>query len=414
MTRSLPRARRLLSPRRLLGLALVAALVLTTLGFTRDRASTTVTAEFTNTAGLYVGDDVRVLGVRVGEVTAIDPQGDKVVVELAVDGDQPVPADARAAVVSPSLVSGRFVQLEPVWTGGERLEDDARIGLDRTAVPASFDDVKQELTDLATALGPGEGGQGSGPLRDAILTINANLENGNAEQLRESLTALRSAAGSLSTGREDLFGTINNLNTFTQNLATSDAAVQGFTTKLADVSAVLRANRTELTGTITALTTALDSVDTLLAKDRETITATITKTNELAANLADRSNELAGVLHIAPHSLIGLHNTIEDQAINGRATLANLDSVAELVCGSILGVGGTSAQCKQALQPLLDLLGLGSLSPTSAPSGSTAPGTQGALPLDPGLLNGLLGLGGTSGARGKGGLDLNALLGGKP
>lgn len=420
MTRPTSVIRRLRSPRRLVALVLVGALAMTTLGFTRDRAQTTVTAEFTNTAGLYVGDDVRVLGVRVGEVTAIEPQGEKVVVELAVDGDQPVPVDARAAIVSPSLVSGRFVQLEPVWTGGERLRDDARITLDRTAVPASFDDVKQELTDLASALGPGEDGQKSGPLRDAILTINANLENGNAEQLRTSLAALRDAAGSLASGREDLFGTVDNLNRFTQNLATSDAAVQGFTTKLADVSAVLRANRTELTGTIAALTTALDSVDSLLAKDRATITATVTKTNELAANLADRSNELAGVLHIAPHSLIGLHNTIEDQAINGRATLANLDSVAELLCSAILGVGGTSGQCRQALQPLLDLLGLGTLTPASAPSGGTATGTPNALPVDPGLLSGLLGLGtgstgGTGGTGGSGGgLDLNALLGGKP
>jgi phospholipid/cholesterol/gamma-HCH transport system substrate-binding protein len=392
MTRLPAALLRLLSPRRLVLLVVAVLVVASLAGWTRDRSRTVIHAEFANTAGLYVGDDVRVLGVRVGEVTEVDPHGDRVVVELAVDGDQPVPADARAAIVSPSLVSGRFVQLEPVWTKGPRLADGDRIDVARTAVPASFDDVKQELTDLATALGPAEGTQGA--LHEAVTSIDANLARGNAKQLQEALTSLRTAASSLSSGRQDLFGTISNLNEFTENLATSDAAVRGFTTRLGDVSAVLRAHRTELTGAVAALGSALESVDALLERDGTTITTTVTRTNELAATLADRSNELAGVLHVAPHSLIGLHNTIEDQAITGRAALANLDSVAELLCGSILGVGGTSAQCKQALQPLLSLLaleGVPRLGATGSPTTPAAPGPTTSAPRGPGGLGSGLG-----------------------
>jgi phospholipid/cholesterol/gamma-HCH transport system substrate-binding protein len=99
---------------------------------------------------------------------------DGVLVTMEVNSDQPIPADAHAAIVSPSLVSGRFVQLAPVFTGGERLEDGATIDIDRTAVPVTFDDVKQQLTDLATTLGPAKGKKG-GALASAITALDRSL-----------------------------------------------------------------------------------------------------------------------------------------------------------------------------------------------------------------------------------------------
>ena len=57
-----------------------------------------------------------------------------------------VPADAKALVIAPNLVSARFVQLAPAYTGGPVLADGAEIGLDRTAVPVEWDEVKEQLT----------------------------------------------------------------------------------------------------------------------------------------------------------------------------------------------------------------------------------------------------------------------------
>ncbi|MER2240731.1 MlaD family protein, partial [Rhodococcus sp. (in: high G+C Gram-positive bacteria)] len=54
-----------------------------------------VTAYFTSTTGLYVGDDVRVVGVDVGRVTEIAPQGDRMRVELKLAREVPVAEDAK-------------------------------------------------------------------------------------------------------------------------------------------------------------------------------------------------------------------------------------------------------------------------------------------------------------------------------
>jgi len=104
--------RRLLDvPLRRPALVVVLALLLAAgLTITRDE-DMTVQVTFPSAEGLYEGDDVRVLGVPVGSISRITPGESGVVVELSLDDDQPVPADARAAIVSPSLVSGRFVQL---------------------------------------------------------------------------------------------------------------------------------------------------------------------------------------------------------------------------------------------------------------------------------------------------------------
>ncbi len=350
----------LITGRRVVTLVVVAAVALGLLAWNRDTSSTTVSAMFSSAEGLNTGDEVKVLGVRVGEITGIENKPDGVLVTMEVDAGQPIPADAHAAIVSPSLVSGRFVQFEPVYTGGDRLEDGAMIALEKTAVPVTFDDVKQQLTDLATTLGPDKGRR-DGPLAVAITAIEKGLRDGNSTELRRAITELRGAATALSDGRSDLFGTIRNLNTFTKNLALNDAALRGFTTELDDVSGVLAANRGSLRGAIRDLAAVLPVVERYFRKHRGRITEAVTDLNTLAATLADRSNELAGVLHVAPHAIVDLSNTIENQAITGRATLSGLDSAAQLLCGAVLGAGGTSEQCAEALQPLLGLLGLDDL-----------------------------------------------------
>jgi phospholipid/cholesterol/gamma-HCH transport system substrate-binding protein len=353
--------RSLRSGRGLVRLVVLAVLITGAWTWLEDSSQVTIRAHFTSAEGLNVDDDVKVLGVSVGRVTQIENDGDGVVVTLEVDEDQPIPADARAAIVSPSLVSGRFVQLAPVWSGGDRLEDGATIDEARTAVPVTFDDVKQQLTDLASTLGPAgskNGGRKGGALATTIRALEQSLRNGNSGRLRTAIVELHGAASALSDGRSDLFSTIENLDTFTLNLALHDGAVRGFTEELDAVSTVLANNRRAIRGAVRDLGVVLGLTERYLKKHRGPIVETTRDLNLLMAAIADRSNELAGVFHLAPHALIGLFNTIEDQAIVVRASGTGYDTAAQLICGALLGTGGTSRQCRGALDPLFDLLGL--------------------------------------------------------
>ena len=68
-----------------------------------------------STTGIYPGDDVRVVGIKVGSIESIQPEGRANHDDMTVDRDVPVPLDARAVIVAPNLVAARYVQLTPAY-----------------------------------------------------------------------------------------------------------------------------------------------------------------------------------------------------------------------------------------------------------------------------------------------------------
>ena len=73
------------------------------------------------------GPIVRVLGIPIGNVTDVVPEGDRVRVDMVIDDAYDVPADADAVVLAPSLVSDRYVQFSPVYDGGAKMKDGAKV-----------------------------------------------------------------------------------------------------------------------------------------------------------------------------------------------------------------------------------------------------------------------------------------------
>jgi len=72
-----------------------------------------VTAYFEKAIGLFPNSDVTILGVAVGKVRRVDPQGTTVRVDMEINSDHKVPADGFAQIVPISVISDRYVQLEP-------------------------------------------------------------------------------------------------------------------------------------------------------------------------------------------------------------------------------------------------------------------------------------------------------------
>ncbi|WP_156803055.1 MlaD family protein, partial [Mycobacterium gordonae] len=62
---------------------------------------TTVVAYFQNSNGIFAGDEVRILGVAVGKIDTIEPQPQRVKITFFFDSKYPVPADAKAVILSP-------------------------------------------------------------------------------------------------------------------------------------------------------------------------------------------------------------------------------------------------------------------------------------------------------------------------
>lgn len=84
-----------------------------------------VTVKFNEIGGLKKGNDVRIGGVKIGSIKAIelDPATYQAKVTLSVENDVKIPADTAARVSSESLMGGAYVALD---VGGD--EDNIRPG----------------------------------------------------------------------------------------------------------------------------------------------------------------------------------------------------------------------------------------------------------------------------------------------
>ena len=74
-----------------------------------------LTASFRSAEGISVGTDVRMAGVKVGTVTALDlnPQTFRADTEFTIDGALSLPEDTAVAIASEGLLGGSFVELVP-------------------------------------------------------------------------------------------------------------------------------------------------------------------------------------------------------------------------------------------------------------------------------------------------------------
>ncbi len=94
-----------------------------------------VVALFDRVDGLEVGADVRLSGIRVGEVVAmrLDPVTYRAEVELVIDPEVKLPLDTSAAVLSTGLLGGKYVALSP-GADEELLAEGDRIVLTQPAI----------------------------------------------------------------------------------------------------------------------------------------------------------------------------------------------------------------------------------------------------------------------------------------
>ncbi|SNR33128.1 virulence factor Mce family protein [Haloechinothrix alba] len=268
-----------------------------------------ITAYFTSGVGVYPGSDVRVLGIAVGTIESVEPQDERVRVDMSVDEEVAVPRDAGALVVTPSLVSDRYIQLAPVYSGGPQIADGDVIPVDRTVVPLELDDVLESLDDFAAQLGP-DGLNSDGALSDVLSSTATNLD-GTGEVINEMIHELGKASRLLSGSEDDLFGTVENLREFSGMLAANDEQVRTFNQQLATVSEILADERDELGSALAALGQALGDVEGFVKDNRELVRKNVEQLLTTAEVLAEQRDSLSEALSEAPGALESLTGTYD-------------------------------------------------------------------------------------------------------
>ncbi len=74
-----------------------------------------ITADFTGTGGLNIGDSVQISGVKVGSVAKIELKSEDYMarVTMEIDDSVKLPDDTSAFISSESLLGGKYLELQP-------------------------------------------------------------------------------------------------------------------------------------------------------------------------------------------------------------------------------------------------------------------------------------------------------------
>jgi phospholipid/cholesterol/gamma-HCH transport system substrate-binding protein len=172
-------------------------------------------AAFSEAGGLKANDEVRVAGVRVGKVQAVELAGDHVRVEFTVEDGVEFGPSTNAAIKVKTLLGAMFLALEP---GGEgQMEEETSIPVERTSSPYDVVDAFSGLADTSERIDTDRLAQSldtlSGLMEDTPEEFQAALEGMSAlstniaardEQLNELLGNMQKVSRVLADRNGDL------------------------------------------------------------------------------------------------------------------------------------------------------------------------------------------------------------------
>jgi phospholipid/cholesterol/gamma-HCH transport system substrate-binding protein len=240
---------------------LVTGLLAAIMGNIGFGSGTTYKAVFTSATSLQKGDDVRIAGVSVGEVKAVDHYSshgdgndDEALVTFRVQSDVALTTASQAQIRYLNLVGNRYMSLtqgsaqgaQPLPAGGTIPASQTSPALDLTALFNGFkplfsalqpDQVNDLTMNLVQVL-QGEGGTVQSLLqhtasltgtlgnRDKLIgEVIHNLDttlstvDGRRQQLDQLITALRSWMGHLAADRDTIGGSLSSISRLTRSVA---------------------------------------------------------------------------------------------------------------------------------------------------------------------------------------------------
>jgi phospholipid/cholesterol/gamma-HCH transport system substrate-binding protein len=340
----------------------------------RELTNNYVVAEFPQTLALYPGDRVQIMGVPVGNVDKIEPAGDKMKVWFHYSNKYKVPKDATAAILNPTLVASRVIQLTPPYTGGAVMEgskdkpalipcDTHPGGLCRTEVPVEWDDLRNSINRILEGLGPTKE-QPKGPFGD-IIESAANGFAGKGKQFNETLNALSEAVTALNSGRTDFFAVVRSLALFVNALYQSDQQFVSLNNNLASFTNKFTNTDRELADTLRDLNGLLSTTRQFTNKNGEVLAHDINNLSEATSAILqpEPRDGLETGLHVFPNlgsNLVNISPPVPG-GIVGSLAITNFANPMQFICsaiqaGSRLGYQESAELCAQYLGPILDAI----------------------------------------------------------
>jgi phospholipid/cholesterol/gamma-HCH transport system substrate-binding protein len=257
---------------------LATALLAATIANTDNRPTSSYGAVFVDAVNLNPGDEVRLAGVRVGSVSAVQLyEGTKAKVTFGVDRAVAMTTTTLAVIRYRNLIGQRYLALVDGPTEGQTLRPHAVIPESRTQPALNLNTLFNGFRPLLAGLEPADVNQLSFELVKVLQG-----EGGTVNALFSHVASL---SGTLA-DRDALIGqVINNINAVLGPLDSRDQELSALITNLQRFISGLSADRDAISSSLVSINDLAGTTASLLQDARPALKDDITQLGILAAGL---------------------------------------------------------------------------------------------------------------------------------
>ncbi|WP_410659774.1 MCE family protein [Amycolatopsis sp. lyj-112] len=259
----------------------------------------TYSAKFLDATSLNIGDDVRISGVRVGQIEELEIADHSVArIKFSLDTERRIPADVSAVIKYRNMVGQRYIALERGKGTTELLEPGDEIPLERTTPALDLTELFNGFKPLFQALSPKDVNQLSGEIVQVLQGEGGTVES------------LLAHTGSLTTtlaGRDKVIGeVITNLDTVLKTINGKGDALSTLVSTLSELVSGLAGDRTEIGEAISGIAGLTTATAGLLEQGRQPLKDSIEGLGLLSGQLVGGKADVEQFLTVLPGKLTEL------------------------------------------------------------------------------------------------------------
>ncbi|WP_188195074.1 MCE family protein [Nonomuraea sp. SYSU D8015] len=213
-------------------------------------------ATFDDVSGLTEGDQVKIAGAPVGQVSAISVVDGRAEVTMEVQDAVRVPADTEAAIRWRNAVGQRVVYLLP-GTAPDRLPPGGRIA--RTSSVVDIGELVSDLGPLTRSLDPEQINQ--------LLTAAAKSLKGNQRNIPRLLDNVNAITTTVNDRRKTIEQLLKDYATVTDVVARRDQQIERLVDNLVTLTDAFAANRKLIDDSLVELSTTIRTQNEVLGKN---------------------------------------------------------------------------------------------------------------------------------------------------
>ncbi|MBE9375462.1 MCE family protein [Saccharopolyspora sp. HNM0983] len=254
-------------------------------------------AYFAESAGLKPGNDVQVAGVKAGEVTGVELDGKRVLVDFRVE-DARLGQQTRAGIEIKTLLGEKMLVLEPKGTG----DLDEPIPVERTTAPFDIPDALDELTRTTEQLDTEQ-------LAESFRTVSDTFR-GADQHLGPAVEGLADLSETVASRDEQLGNLLQDTEGVTRIVAERDEQVSRLISDGNVLLEELQQRRQAIHELLTGTERLSRELRGLVADHEETLKPALQKMDQLTGMLSRNRDNIDKVISSMAPYVRGFNNTV--------------------------------------------------------------------------------------------------------